>query len=88
MNKDKIQRQAKTAGLVFKMGFMAQIQEHGTIGIATTVGIWQGMKYKGSFKNGIIAGVGTLIILGSVNGTLTLVRNKDVVKAGLDIESL
>jgi len=65
---------AKAAGLIFKSGFSAQMKDIDTYALAGSCGVWQGLKYKGSLKTGLI----TTAIVGVSWGTLNGIR--EVVK--------
>lgn len=64
---------------VFGKAFMAQATEEGTIASSFVVGLAQGVKYKGSVKNGVIAGIVTDVAISTVNGIIRVVQNwKDI----------
>lgn len=59
----------------FTNGFVSQMFDEGTIGLACLVGLSQGLKYKGSLKNGIQAGAATIIAISVVNGVRCAIVN-------------
>jgi len=75
-----ILEKGKIIGKVFKMGMMDQINEEWTWGASTMLGLNQGLKYKGSLKNGLIAGVGCLTGIAAVNGVRTVIKNWSNIK--------
>ena len=71
------------AGAAFGVGFGSSLEDTNTWAIAVTVGIYQGLKYNGSLKNGIVAGVSTLAVLASAEGIRTLILNKALIAKGI-----
>lgn len=49
-------KKAKIIGVVFTGGAKAQLREDWTWGAAIIIGLRQGLKYKGNFKAGLVAG--------------------------------
>lgn len=59
----------------FTAGFVTQMFNEETIGLACLVGLSQGLKYKGSLKNGIQAGAATIVAISVINGVRIAVLN-------------
>lgn len=64
-------RKLRIACVLFKDGFLSQLHDESTAGLALGVGLIQGMKYKGDVKNGIRSGV----VAGAAICTLAGFRN-------------
>lgn len=78
---------AKMAGKLFVAGAVKQLTDDSTLVTAVTVGLYQGMKYTGNAKRGLIAGAVTAGAISAVNGAATLIKNQEVIKvAGLMAE--
>lgn len=58
---------------VFKNGFVQQIISGGTFATSATVGIYQGLKYSGSLKRGITAGLATEAVFATINGVRNVI---------------
>jgi hypothetical protein len=57
-----------------------QLLNEDTILISAAMGLYQGLKYKGSFKNGIKGGLATLVTISAVNGVMALIEDYDKIK--------
>jgi hypothetical protein len=68
-------------GQIFMEGAKAQLHQEWTIGAAATIGLMQGLKYKGSFKQGTIGALATLGVLAGANGVYAVINNWDVIKS-------
>lgn len=64
----------KTAEL-FGDGFKQNAGSDFDIGVSTVSGIWTGLKYKGSVKNGVKAGAATYLSLRCVSGLQNVINN-------------
>lgn len=73
-------RRAKVAGKIFMDAAIKSATNADTITVATTTGLVQGLKYRGSLKRGIEGCVGTMIVLGVANGLLSVGTNWEVIK--------
>jgi hypothetical protein len=60
-------------GTVFMGGVKAQLSQSWTWGAAASVGLYQGLKYKGSIRTGMAGGVATLIVLAGAAGLYNVV---------------
>lgn len=69
----------KTADL-FGEGFRKNAGSDFDVGVSTISGIWTGLKYKGSVKNGLKAGVSTYLALRVVSGAQNVINHWDEVK--------
>ncbi len=74
-----IAKTKKVADLFVK-GFKKEAGSDWNMGLSTAAGLWQGLKYKGSVKKGLQAGLGTYISLNAVNGVSNVINNWDEVK--------
>lgn len=70
----------KTVGGLFYYSAKKQLMQEDTILISAAVGLYQGLKYRGSFKNGIKGGLATLVTISAINGVLAVVEQKDKIK--------
>lgn len=64
---------AKVIGTVFKGGVKKQIEQQWTWGAAVSVGLHQGLKYKGSIKSGVFGGLAVLMVVAGANGVYNVV---------------
>jgi hypothetical protein len=77
MNKKLLKRGIE----VFTEGFKKQLTDDPTTwGAATVLGLHQGLKYKGDFRNGVMTGIAVLGVIGTVNGVRSIVKNLDYIK--------
>lgn len=67
-------------GKVFVDGVKVQLKQEWVWSLATVVGLYQGLKYKGNLKNGLLGGLATLITIGTANGIYNVVTNFDYIK--------
>lgn len=73
-------RKTKKVADLFVKGFKREAGSDWNMGLSTAAGIWQGLKYKGSVKKGLQAGIGTYISLNAVNGLSNVINHWDEVK--------
>ena len=66
---------AEFVGTVFVGGAKAQLEQKWTWGFAAVIGLSQGLKYKGDFKNGLACGAVVLGVISGINGVSEVVRN-------------
>jgi hypothetical protein len=59
---------------------MTQLQDPRTYQFAAGIGLWQGLKYRGSLGQGLKAGLAGLIVVTGCNVVVNLVRNSDDIK--------
>lgn len=76
----KIKRQAKVIGEVVKMSVKGTLNDPWTYAAGASVGLNQGLKYKGDFKAGGKAGLATVAVVAGVNVIGNMILNKDVIK--------
>ena len=67
-------------GHVFMYGAKAQLNQEWTIGMAAVIGLQQGLKYKGSIKQGVIGCTAVLGVMMAANGINNVVVNWDKIK--------
>ena len=60
--------------------FVAQAADPNTVTIAAVAGVYQGLKYKGSIKNGLKASLATFVVFGTANAVVNVVTNWELVK--------
>jgi hypothetical protein len=66
-------------GKIFMDGVNAQLSQDWTWGAAATIGLHQGLKYKGNIKTGLYGGLAVIIVLAGANGIFNLVSSwKDI----------
>lgn len=66
---------------VFGEAFVKQVTDANTIASSVGVGAYQGLKYNGSVKRGVKAGLSYLGIMGALNGAANVVSNwKEITK--------
>ena len=75
-----ILEKGKIIGKVFTDGAKVQLEQQWLWGTAATVGLMQGLKYKGSIKSGIFGGLAVLITLAGANGISNVVSQWSTVK--------
>lgn len=71
----------KFTGRVFVLGCKKQAADSNTLGMATVVGLAQGLKYKGNFKLGIETGLAVFGVVCVSNGIKCVIQNWDVISA-------
>ena len=76
----KIKRKAKVIGEVVSMSIKGTLNDPWTYGAGASVGLNQGLKYKGDFKAGTKAGLATVAVLTGVNVVGNIILNKEVIK--------
>lgn len=63
----------------FAGGVSSQALDEETVGLATMIGLYQGLKYNGSLERGVKAGVGSFAVMTSINGVVNVLRNADTI---------
>lgn len=76
----KIKRKAKVIGEVVSMSINKTLNDPWTYAAVASVGLNQGLKYKGDFKAGGKAGLATLAVVAGIDVVGNLVINKEVIK--------
>ena len=71
----KVARYAKNAGEFFTEGFVREFKEEGSTGMALMSGLFVGLKYKGSIKNGLKAGISTKLAISTLSGIHSVMDN-------------
>lgn len=71
---------AKTATELFARGFKQEAASDWNMGLSAAAGIFAGLKYKGSVKRGMQAGLTTWVALNTVNGIQNVMNNWEKVK--------
>ena len=67
-------------GKIFVDGVKAQLNQEWVWGAATTIGLYQGLKYKGCIKTGLAGGIAVLIVLSGANGLYNVFANFKTIK--------
>ena len=76
----KIKRKAKVIGEVVSMSIKGTLNDSWTYAAGASVGLNQGLKYKGDFKAGTKAGLATVAVVAGVNVVGNIILNKEVIK--------
>lgn len=76
----KIKRQAKVVKAVVDMSVKGTLNSPWTYAAMASVGLNQGLKYKGDFKAGGKAGLATAAVVMGVNVVGNIIANKDIIK--------
>lgn len=74
---NKHMSKVKLISQTFYYSAKKQLLNEDTILISAAMGLYQGLKYRGSFKNGIKGGLATLVTISAINGVLNVVEHKD-----------
>lgn len=82
----KTLEKANFVSTVFIGGVKKQLKEEVTWGTALTLGLYQGLKYKGNIKSGLITGVTVLGMTSAANGVYNIVYHWDKIKEALKKE--
>lgn len=82
INKEEgtIKRKAKVIGEVVNMSIKGTLNDPWTYAAVASVGLNQGLKYKGDFKAGGKAGLATVAVIAGVNVVGNIILNKDIIK--------
>lgn len=59
---------------------LTQLQDPKTFQFAAAIGLWQGLKYRGSLKQGVKAGIAGLAVVTGCTVVVNLVQNMDDIK--------
>ena len=70
-------------GTVFMGGVKAQLNQEWTWGAAASIGLHQGLKYKGNIKTGLSGGLAVLMVLAGANGIYNITSHWDKIKIAL-----
>jgi hypothetical protein len=70
----------KTIASTFEEGVKAQLKQQWTWGTAISIGLYQGLKYKGNLRTGLAGGFATLVVFAGASGVYNLVTNWDKVE--------
>ena len=76
----KFSKKVAIVASVFGLGVGASLESSATWSVAVTVGVYQGLKYKGSLVNGVVAGVATMGALAVVDGVRHVIINKKYIR--------
>lgn len=77
---EKIRRKAKVIGEISKKSAMSVLEDPSTYTYAAAIGLFQGLKYRGSISQGIKAGVATIGVFVGANVIQNIVNNRDEIK--------
>ena len=82
INKEEgtIKRKAKVIGEVVNMSIKGTLNDPWTYAAGASVGLNQGLKYKGDFKAGGKAGLATVAVVAGLNVIGNIIANTDVIK--------
>lgn len=75
-----IKEKTKFVSAVFYYGGKRQLKEEWVWVLAASIGLIQGLKYKGDIKTGLLSGVATLATLAGVSGILNVIHNEEKIK--------
>jgi len=67
-------KKAKNIGKVFARSFGKQAIEPSTLMLGGALGLGQGFKYNGNWKRGIVAGIITVGVFGTINGITNVAK--------------
>lgn len=81
---NKFSEKVAIVASVFGLGVGSSLENSATWSIAVTVGVYQGLKYKGSLVNGVVAGVATMGAIAVVDGVRHVIINKRQIKAAFN----
>lgn len=73
-------RRANVIKDIAKDSVIAQLQEVKTFQFAAGIGLWQGLKYRGSIKQGMKAGVAALVVVTGCNIVNNVIIHIDEIK--------
>ena len=76
----KIKRKAKVIKEITVMGVKGALADPLTYATSGSIGLQQGLKYKGDFKAGGKAGLTTVAVIAGVNVAGNIIANMDVIK--------
>ena len=76
----KIKRKAKVIGEVVSMSINKTLNDPWTYAAVASVGLNQGLKYKGDFKAGAKAGLATAAVVAGIDVVGSIVINRKVIK--------
>ena len=77
---ETLQNKAKITGQLFINGFSHTFTQDENLQVAVGVGLYQGLKYNGSFKRGLKAASTTMAVIATVNGVLTVMSNVELIQ--------
>lgn len=77
---DKLKRKMKVIGEISYQTIISALEDPTIYASAASIGLYQGLKYNGSFKRGIKGGLGTAGVYIGVNIVRNIVVNRDVIK--------
>jgi exosortase/archaeosortase len=75
----KLKRKAKRIGYITIGSVLKQISDGATLSLGIGVGLIQGLKYNGSLKRGIKAGLVTVGVVASVNVVRNIADNWEAI---------
>lgn len=75
---------ANFVGQVFIGGVKKQLEQEWVWETAAAIGLYQGLKYTGSIKRGIVGGVAALAVISGANGMSNVVAYWDKIKKVLE----
>lgn len=77
----KFLRKAKVIGELFGKGVAMQFESDSAMALAGVVGLYQGLKYRGSLARGVKASVAVVAVLGTVDGIRMVIKNREFIKS-------
>lgn len=75
-----IMRKAKFVKNIVVGSALKQLEDSRTYQLAAGIGLYQGLKYKGSLKEGVKAGLATIMVVAGVNVVSNIASNADDIK--------
>lgn len=77
----RLQYKIELGARLFAAGFKSQVKDEHTLSLAGIIGLYQGLKYKGSIKTGAFTTAAVLGAAGVYNGTITVAKNWSLIKS-------
>jgi hypothetical protein len=87
-NFDETICKVKFATEIFVEGFQSTITDKATTAWAAGIGLYQGLKYNGSLKNGMQAGIATAVTFGVMGGLNAVHDNWNSIKGFKTVQKL
>jgi hypothetical protein len=73
-------RKAEAVTEIVVGSFEAQLKDPRTFQFAAGIGLYQGLKYRGSLKQGLKAGVAAVGVMASCNAIVNIINNYEDIK--------
>ena len=76
----KINKKIELGFDMFKDAALYQLKQNWTWGAGLILGVYQGLKYKGDFKTGLLTGLTVVGVIAATNGISNVFANMDEIK--------